>query len=131
MVEKNKEYLSWENFETAMKNIKNWAENKKFRNIYGIPRGGLILAVYLSHLLDLPILIDKNKITSETLVVDDICDSGVTLKKYKNYKTATLYYRQNEVFKPDYFVLDAKLNWIVFPWETDKTSKRDYEENLK
>lgn len=101
-----------------------------FTNIYGVPRGGLIVAVILSHLLDLPVILDKKQITKNTLLVDDISDSGETLKKILKLKKpkAILTLWANPVSKvfPDYYMkLKSEDSWIVFPWETLSSSKYD------
>ena len=51
------------------------------KNIYGVPRGGLLLAVMLSHRLNIPIVQERDRIGRNTLIVDDICDSGKTMLK--------------------------------------------------
>ena len=62
----------------------------KFKNIYGLQRGGLIPAVMLSHQLGIPMA--KGDIGPDTLIVDDICDSGETLDKLiKKYQTLYSY----------------------------------------
>lgn len=53
------------------------------KNIYGIPRGGYYPAIKLSQLCNLPIITDEQQIDYTTLLVDDICDSGETLMRYK------------------------------------------------
>ena len=60
---------------------KNTISFKQIKNIYAIPRGGLPLAVSLSHRLNLPIIMNETEISPQTLVVDDIFDSGATLKE--------------------------------------------------
>ena len=103
--------------------IKN--SGKQYNSLYGIPRGGQIIAVYLSHQLDLPI-VEKDGINKDTLICDDISDSGSTLYEiYNGYRigknmlldTATLFYRKNVKFKPTYWSQDANNSWIQFPWE--------------
>ncbi len=91
----------------------------KFDGIYGVPRGGLPIAVSLSHSLKLPILLYP---TEKTLVVDDISDTGKTLQSHKNKCIATLYSTKWTKTKPDYYVGEKlnKKDWIVFPWETIK-----------
>ena len=116
--------------------------NLKFKNIYGIPRGGLIPAVMLSHRLDIPLV--KGDIGPDTLVVDDICDSGETLdklvKKYQtlysfpfNLKTAVLHCKPHtSCFEPTLYVEKWNKNvWLTYPWE-DKYSKtiQDYKVKL-
>lgn len=100
-----------------------------FSSIYGVPRGGLIVAVILSHLLNLPIVLDKNKITSHTLIVDDISDTGNTLKKLlkdKKYGAiVTLWVHPATKVYPNYYINIKDKEWVVFPWETTKSSKYD------
>jgi len=63
----------------------------------------------------------------KVLIVDDILDSGKTmlgvLKYLKNkktdFKTATLYWKETALTKPDYYdQIALKNDWVVFPWET-------------
>jgi GTP cyclohydrolase I len=49
-----------------------------FKNIYGIPRGGVLVALELAHHLDLPL---TEKPDDFTLIVDDLIDSGETLRE--------------------------------------------------
>mgnify|MGYP001558460868 FL=1 len=81
--------------------IKN--SNKTYNSLYGIPRGGQIVAVWLSHQLNIPI-VEKDGINKDTLIIDDISDSGQTLTDiYKGLMytkglqldTATLFYRKS------------------------------------
>lgn len=101
-----------------------------FKNIYGVPRGGLVIAVILSHLLDLPVILDKKQITKNTLIVDDINDTGNTLtrllKGKKHGAILTLYTTPVSKIFSDYTarIKDDK-DWIVFPFETIKSSKYD------
>ncbi|MAH51935.1 hypothetical protein CMI37_39320 [Candidatus Pacearchaeota archaeon] len=112
---------------TADKLIKGIKKSKlKFKNIYGIPRGGMITAVLLSHRLNLPI-VEKREISTETLIVDDIVDSGVTMNNFS--KEFELQHKA----KPTFAALLQRYNascsisliggiikhdmWIVFPYE--------------
>ena len=103
--------------------------------IVGIARGGLIPAVRLSHLLDLPLEVLNlsfrdgfvtNRVLNldryhHILFVDDINDSGKTFKiATQNVvsKTATLIERDTSDFKCDFVGLSTDdPQWIVFPWE--------------
>ena len=116
----NIEQVTWEQFEKGCQLISNHVRKskRKLKNIYGIPRGGIVVAVRLSHLLSLPLILDESLINSNTLVVDDISDSGKTLKKYENYFIVTLYYHRQSVTVPNYWVWEKKNNrWVEFPWE--------------
>ena len=114
----NEEFIDWEvvglMIESLAKQIKK--RKLKFDGIYGVPRGGLPIAVALSHRLNLPLLMYP---TDKTLVVDDISDTGRTLKSHKNKKIATLFSTKWTKTKPDWFESYKvnKKDWIVFPWE--------------
>ena len=86
-------------------------------SVYGIPRGGLVPAVLISHKLNLPYV---NFIGKNTLVVDDICDSGVTLKKSPGQFTAVLYHKPHtSIFTPDIWAREHKGHeWLIYPWES-------------
>ncbi len=89
-------------------------------NIYGIPRGGLIVAVTLCHHLSLPLLLSNEEIGVSTLVVDDICDSGKTLLPFVcECVTATLHVVRTAVVYPNFFVHVRKSDWVIYPWEVD------------
>jgi hypoxanthine phosphoribosyltransferase len=126
--------MSWKQFEIGVKQIASeiQAKNLLVKNIYGVPRGGLILAVCLSHQLDKPLLLDPEYMTKNTLIVDDISDSGKTLSnfinsefniycKHENKKpdmTCTLFYYPKSIYKPTIWVFEKQPDdWIVFPWE--------------
>jgi hypoxanthine phosphoribosyltransferase len=59
------------------------------------------------------------------LIVDDVADTGRSLMVAKDYlqrkgakeiRIATIHYKPNSIFKPDYFVASTTA-WIVYPWE--------------
>lgn len=103
----------------------------EIKNICGIKRGGLIPAVILSHILEVPLITNLNDITKHTLVVDDISDSGKTLNDLISDlgyvpPTATLWIDGETKFIPSVFCrMKKKTEWIVFPFETIKSSKKD------
>ena len=95
-MEHERYYYTWKDFERDCVKITEWAEDKGFKNIYGIPRGELPLAVKLSHLLELPQILSKEDITRDTLIVDDIIDTWATLDRLlaqvgSKIKVASLY----------------------------------------
>lgn len=96
----------------------------QIKSITGIERGGLIPAVMISHKLNIPY---TTKINKDTLVVDDICDSGETLKNMVAGYTATLHYKKTASFTPDFYSKEVGEEWIVYPWErTDSETIQDY-----
>lgn len=96
----------------------------EIKSITGIERGGLIPAVMISHKLNIPYV---TKINRHTLVVDDICDTGETLKKTVAGFTATLHYKKTAIFTPNFYSKEVGTEWIVYPWErNDSDAIQDY-----
>lgn len=126
-----KEFISWNLIDEAVTdiafNIKK--TNKDFKGVYGIPRGGLILAVMLSHKLDLPLIMSKDELDENSIIIDDIADTGRTLWDFLEYQSyvVTIHKHEKSIFKPDYSVLDKGDKWIVYPWETEDSEEiQDY-----
>jgi len=105
-------------------------EGASFRSeisaIYGVPRGGLAIALWLSHRLGLPVLVDEADIDSGTLVVDDIADRGYTLSGIKPTFSFTIFYNPNSNFEPDIWLHEKKDEWILFPWETEQSTQEKF-----
>jgi len=113
--------------------------------IVGLARGGLVPAVRLSHMLNIPMVslnlslrddkvggLDLSELHkyNNIAVVDDICDSGKTFHVldiylqdagFTNIQWCTLYSKATSMFKPT--IIGEAINeidnsqWIVFPWE--------------
>ena len=127
-----------------IKQIKNsnWLPNV----IFSINRGGCIPGIYLSHQLnlkhkvidiqlrdgkklpDLKIIKEKIKQFDNILLVDDINDTGKTLKIIYDLNNppkiifnATLIYNEESKVKTDFYGKMIKRtedkSWYVFPWE--------------
>jgi len=132
-----KEFISWEQYQHAIDKLV-WYYKKSTRipecgAVYGLPRGGLPIAVSLSHKLGLPLLMnyyDRKIVTEKNiLVVDDIADTGNTLKDFDNEHNIlfTIHYHSQSITKPDFWMWDKKDKWIVYPWETeDSETIQDY-----
>ena len=102
------------------------ASDVEIQGVYGIPRGGLVPAVLLSHKLGVPLV---SSLKNHSLIVDDISDSGNTLTNLLNKAhypisgthklyTATIFERKSTSFKPDFVGKHIEYqDWIVFPWE--------------
>ena len=126
--------LTWEEIMFLCRELVYSLRYTDFKNIYGIPRGGQVIAVILSHIVNKPI-IESNNISDRTLIVDDICETGHTLEKlYKNYMTATLHFVKTSSIHPNFWVREKPEElWIIYPWETEETSEINYlrDKNLK
>ena len=104
--------------------------------ITGVPRGGLIPAILMSHKFDIPYIgLEAAKtlpgdLKKKILVIDDIADSGNTLAQIErhNFQTATLARRYSSTFTPSMVGQDVRDDhWLVFPWENiSSKSIQDY-----
>lgn len=111
LVKKLTEYQKQKNFSLFSYN--------QFDGIYGIPAGGLVLAVYLHYRLKLPLMLAP---TENTLVVDDIVDTGFTMSHYisKGNVTVSLFFKVGGRFKPTIWLREKNEKWICFPWEGEE-----------
>ncbi len=94
--------------------IDNW------HGVYGIPTGGCFVAIELSKVLGIPLL---DKPDHNTLIVDDLVDSGATMERYREaYCRATLY-RKPHTPRLEGMSLVHSIReidgWIKFPWEAE------------
>ena len=121
-------YFTWEEFDKSVEHIANKCEFLKFSGIYGIPRGGLCLAVALSHKLKINLL---SKPIKNSLIVDDVYETGITLKNHKNIEGVeffVLFSKKTPVWWNSVYISE-KSDWIVFPWENNlnlQSDRRDY-----
>jgi len=96
-------------------------------SVMGLPRGGLIPAVIISHELNLPFVLHPGK---NTLVVDDINDTGETLSKAPGAYWATLHHKPTSKFQHNFYAKEIEDQWIVYPWEReDSETIQDYLKN--
>jgi hypothetical protein len=139
---KEKVFMSWKWVDDQIEELAERLKDKKLRYISGIPRGGLIPAIMLSHKLGVTYIpFDEAKKygrhdirfkNEDILLVDDICDSGVTMKDYApRFITATLCLRYISETIPEYYGEKIKDDrWLVFPWErNDSNTKQNYLDN--
>jgi len=112
-----KYFMTWNEVLERIKYV-----DKPSNIIYGIPRGGACLTVAFQHA---KITWD---VTKANLIIDDIVDSGSTRTKYLQlYPHAKFWalvnklpYQEERCISSWCHINDAKLPYIVFPWETDK-----------
>jgi len=143
--------LNWEEIESGCKFISNFLKDKNVKNVVGIARGGVIpgsiIARYIGadfHAISAKSYDESNKRgklyvdpTSMLCIadkegavafIDDICDSGNTLKEFndlsatiltkRNFFTASLIYKENDIFTPStYYKKVIGEEWVIFPWE--------------
>ena len=116
--------LSWIDFNECVLSISKQCKNKKFRGVYGFPRGGLCIAVALSHSLGLSLLEEP---VNNSLIVDDIYDTGYTLEKIKHLKGSEIHVwvtKKRPTWWKAYKYIENK-EWVVFPWENINVASMD------
>ena len=138
----DKIYYSWKDYNEDMYDI----SLLEFDHVVGIYRGSLGMATHVSNLHDVPMsiigmqsrdsddkepywihnLIDKD--TKRVLIVDDIYDTGYTMKKVVNH--CLLYscwdcdvisyclFGKSKDKDKIFYSQEHDGSWIVFPWET-------------
>lgn len=120
-----KELVKWSDIQEYINKVSILNRNKNISGVYGLPRGGLIFAVLLSHKMNIPLLQAPCK---NCIIIDDISDTGESLLHYKNnssgnekydYYITTMYYKQGSLVEPDYYFKKKEDNWIVYPWEVE------------
>ena len=137
------------------------AQNFRADIVVGVARGGLVPARILTDLLEIPELVTiqisfyqniaqptiepilKQALTvpiegKKVLLVDDIADSGESLKLAQTYlhqqgaletKTATLYLKPQSITTPDFYEKRTSA-WVVFPWDTKETLRKIIQHQL-
>jgi len=123
-------YFSWSDFDKSVVHIANKCKFLDFSGIYGVPRGGLCLAVALSHKLKLNLIPEPRK---NSLIVDDDYETGITLNAFKDIEGAMFFVLFSKI-KPTWWnsvFISKKSEWIVFPWENTLNIQSDRENYKK
>tara|TARA_B100001989_G_scaffold249380_1_gene224567 strand:- start:108 stop:503 length:396 start_codon:yes stop_codon:yes gene_type:complete len=123
-------YFTWNEFDKSVEHIANKCKFLKFSGIYGVPRGGLCIAVALSHKLKINLISEPEE---NALIVDDVYETGITLKTFKDIEGAMFFVLFSKM-QPTWWntvYISEKSDWIVFPWEDTVNSQRDRNEYIK
>ena len=123
-------YFTWSEFDKSVEHISNECKFLNFSGVYGVPRGGLCLAVALSHKLKINLISEPKK---NSLIVDDIYETGNTLKKLRDIEGAMFFVLFSKS-KPTWWntvTTSEKSEWIVFPWENPENHNSDRNEYMR
>jgi len=127
--EDKKIVYTWQEFDTDIKKIISQLrkEGSKYYYVYGIPKGGLCLAVVIANYLNIPLLTNNEQLKNilcekeNIIICDDISDTGKTfiqIRDITNYRTISLFLKQGTQFVPNLYCKTCNRNdWIIFPWE--------------
>ncbi|KEQ57309.1 Xanthine phosphoribosyltransferase protein [Marine Group I thaumarchaeote SCGC AAA799-E16] len=121
--------VDWYEIEFLVKKLSNKISKlpRTFSSITTLSRGGLVPArLVADHLGIKKIFVDKKKISSDSLFVDDIFDSGDTFDEIikrvdvpSKFVYATLFARRGKKY-PKQLLYGKKTNnnaYVVFPWD--------------
>ena len=117
--------LQWQQFDHAVVSLSDQLNGQSTSGVFGVPRGGLCLAVALSHALDLPLLVNPEP---DALIVDDVYETGRTLEALRlQYPHASFAVWVSKC--PPQWWLAAEVvvssEWLLFPWENADQAMAD------
>ena len=117
--------LSWAQFDQAVHLMASYFANSPVTGVYGVPRGGLCLAVALSHAIDRPLLSAPEQ---SALIVDDVYETGRTLQALKAQVPQASFAVWVSKEPPDWWtaaLVVESSEWVVFPWENLEQARTD------
>ena len=115
--------------------ISNHFKDKNIQGIYGVPRGGLPLAVAISHKLNVDVVSkqlskDMCKLGHNVLWVDDIVDTKKTLiesrDQFTHYTSWVSRYAVD-----DLFTVHISNKWVIMPWEVLDQAEEDKQKYIR
>ena len=119
--ELDKHIITWEEINDYVDYISDIILKKGYSGIYGIPRGGIILAALISYKTNLPMFLSPFK---NCIVIDDDIGTGITLNAFNDkYDTSVMFCNKDNNTKCDYIYKrydDSK--YYVFPWNVEEKS---------
>jgi hypoxanthine phosphoribosyltransferase len=121
--------LTWDDFDIAVTCIAAHIKTKHSA-VMGLPRGGLPLAVALSHRLQIPLISGQQfsllDTRADVLIVDDMVETGSTLDPFVGSYEVWTWVAKGWMGDGVNFVTRANPSqWIVFPWEDLSTWSDD------
>ena len=132
------ENVSWSNIENLILSLSNQILKlpRSFSSITTLSRGGLIPSRLLADILDIKkIHVDQITVSSDSLFVDDIFDTGrsfddvlLRVDDSSKFIFATLFARRGMKY-PDQLIYGKQTlddSYVIFPWD-----KIEYEKSLK
>ncbi len=124
------QHVTWSEIDSLVKHLSNLIvkSQNNFSSISTLSRGGLIPSRLLADRLGIKkIFVDEKVIPINSLVVDDIFDSGETFNKTilksedsSKFLFATIFARRGKQF-PTQLIYGSETNndgYVVFPWDT-------------
>lgn len=120
------QHLSWLDIQTEVERLTQrlTGMSNGITHVYGIPQGGVPVALLVAQATGL--LITDQPAPGRTLIVDDLVDTGTTMRTYREqgYLCEALYRKPHspQDLAPDATQVEA---WLAFPWERDDGDPTD------
>ncbi len=107
-------HLDWAAIESAVQRLAMRAPDD-ISSVWGVPRGGVPVAVAVAHVLDLRLADTPDP---DTLIVDDLVDYGHTGSRWATTHAFDALFRKPH--SPAHLAPHAQQveGWVVFPWES-------------
>lgn len=102
--------------------VENRVNIRKYDSIFGVPRGGIPFAAAIAAKTNLPLVPFP---TPDSLVVDDIVDSGKTMSGYPDNDFVAIHCKRHSLIKPTYYIRDIDDEWIEYFWEKNEAPCED------
>ncbi len=125
----SEQHVSWDEIESMITDVSKKISKlpRKFPSITTLSRGGLVPSRLIADTLGIEkILVDKRKISSDSLFVDDIFDTGDTFEKIipkvdnpSKLIFVTLFARRGKKY-PKQLIYSKKTKndaYVIFPWD--------------
>ena len=140
----DKIYIRWDEFHQDVKDVCEKIKNSgTYNKIVAISRGGLLPAGIIAYELDIrnchalniatyigdehreldhfENLEDVGEINSQTLIIDDLADSGQTFrllrKEFPDARFVSIYSKPAGLKQVDIYARELPDQWVVFPWD--------------
>ena len=117
--------LSWQQFDQAVSALAQEFKGRTCSGVFGVPRGGLCLAVALSHALERPLLLAP---AADALIVDDVYETGRTLEALREqFPDASFAVWVSKCQARWWTTVEVSTveEWLVFPWENAEKASAD------
>ena len=117
--------LSWQQFDQAVSSLAEQFMGRGCSGVFGVPRGGLCLAVALSHALERPLLLEP---AADALIVDDVYETGRTLKALREQFPDASFAVWVSKCQPRWWTtveVSSANDWLIFPWESRERAAAD------
>lgn len=126
--------ITWDEIEAGVDDLVEAVEGDEYESVYGIPNGGTPVAQMMASRLGLP-LAEHADIDANTLIVDDLVDTGRTMARLLETTGAehgaALYRKPHSPDMAGAVVVAEELDgWVEFPWERTGTAGPGPEDNV-